>query len=160
MSQPANRPATNGPGKNLIADQQNRFLMLLADGLTIDEIRSTMTFSTPTPSIIYEWYKSDVHNFRERYNQAMQSWAHAQFYRSVSIADDVNGDFDGGKYNPSAVTRSKLQIDTRIRLAERIAPELFDFKSKPKKQENSVNSDEIESRLLASKKAKERLRNV
>jgi len=64
--------------------------------------------------------------FREIYMRARENAAHTLFDQMIDIADDSSRDLlDDGSANNAAIARARLQIDTRARVAGKLAPRVY-----------------------------------
>lgn len=64
--------------------------------------------------------------FREIYTRAREQAAHTLFDQMLDIADDSSRDLlDDGSPNNAAIARARLQIDTRARVAGKLAPRVY-----------------------------------
>ena len=90
----------------------------------------------PSESSVYQWLK--VHGeFRQAYQMARERQADMLLAECIAIADDCSGDLvqrtgkDGAvEYvgNPTAVARSKVRIDTRLKVVALLAPRKYGAK--------------------------------
>lgn len=87
----------------------------------------------PHPSTIHRW-TAERPDFRESYLRARERQADLIFDECLEIADDSSGDVteverDDGttyeQYNSERVARSKLRVDTRMRMAGKLAPKKY-----------------------------------
>jgi hypothetical protein len=108
--------------------------------------------------------KEDGESLRLAYARARESGVEHLLDECLAIADDTADDYtektraDGSKYeqfNPEAVQRSKLKIDTRFKLAAVIAPHKYgdklDVTSKGEKLPDGaqVAPEEVASRIAS-----------
>lgn len=83
----------------------------------------------PSIPVVYKWIRLEP-SFASDYMRAREEQAHSLFDQCLSIADDTANDLlvnDEGEAtaNTIAVTRAKLRIDTRMRMAAKLAPKVF-----------------------------------
>ena len=96
----------------------------------------------PCPATVYNWLatatredsSSELKEFLDRYTRAREMYADAIFDQCASIADDGTNDWyekqlrDGSTvpaFDKENVMRSKLRVDTRIVMAERLRPKKY-----------------------------------
>ena len=87
----------------------------------------------PSLPTVYGWMKKSPFFF-ELYLRARDEMAHTLFDQCLDIADDASADLipdDEGKVtvNTIAVTRAKLRIDTRLRMAGKLSPKVYSERS-------------------------------
>lgn len=87
----------------------------------------------PSLPTVYGWMKKSP-LFFELYLRARDEMAHTLFDQCLDIADDTANDLipdDEGKLtvNTIAVTRAKLRIDTRLRMAGKLSPKVYSERS-------------------------------
>jgi len=64
--------------------------------------------------------------FREIYTRARENAAHTLFDQMIDIADDSSLDLlEDGSANNAAIARARLRIDTRARVAGKLAPRAY-----------------------------------
>jgi len=64
--------------------------------------------------------------FREIYVRARENAAHTLFDQMIDIADDCSKDvLKDGSANHAAIARAKIQIETRARVAGKLAPKVY-----------------------------------
>jgi hypothetical protein len=64
--------------------------------------------------------------FREIYTRARENAAHTLFDEMIDIADDSSRDLlEDGSANNAAIARARLQIETRARVAGKLAPKVY-----------------------------------
>ena len=79
----------------------------------------------PHPATIYNWLQQNP-LFLDKYSRARDNAAHTLFDQCLDIADDVAGDMlNSGEPNNAAITRAKLRIETRMRMAGKLAPKVY-----------------------------------
>ena len=79
----------------------------------------------PHISTIYDWIGKEP-SFAEHYARARESAAHTLFDQMIDIADDSSRDLlEDGSANNAAIQRARLQIDTRARVAGKLAPRVY-----------------------------------
>ena len=99
----------------------------LANGQALTEICNLPHM--PDNTTVYKWMDRTP-SFARDYIRARENQAHTLFDECLAIADDVSGDVidnpDGTQtVNTVAVTRAKLRIDTRLRMAGKLAPKVY-----------------------------------
>ena len=102
---------------------------LVLEERTIREICSLAHM--PTKPTLFKWL-DDNPDFRDTFEHAKQFLADILIDDIKEIADDARNDFmmtkKGPKLNKEAVMRSKLRVDARFRLAEKLFPRRFGSK--------------------------------
>lgn len=83
----------------------------------------------PTRQTIMNWLARDE-EFAKEYVLAKATYAEILLEESLSIADDVQGDLtvdnDGNeRVDHENIQRAKLRVDTRLKLAEKLAPRKY-----------------------------------
>jgi hypothetical protein len=79
----------------------------------------------PHISTVFDWIRKEP-SFADKYTLAREHAAHALFDQMIDIADDCSKDvLEDGTPNNAAIQRAKLQIDTRARVAGKLAPKVF-----------------------------------
>ena len=79
----------------------------------------------PAQGTIYRMLAQEAF-FREIYTRARESAAHTLFDQMIDIADDSSRDLlEDGSANNAAIARARLQIDTRARVAGKLAPRVY-----------------------------------
>lgn len=79
----------------------------------------------PHISTIYDWISKEP-SFAEHYGRAREQAAHTLFDQMLDIADDSSRDLlEDGSANSAAIARARLQIDTRARVAGKLAPRVY-----------------------------------
>jgi hypothetical protein len=79
----------------------------------------------PHISTIYDWISKEP-SFAEHYGRAREQAAHTLFDQMLDIADDSSRDLlEDGSANNAAIARARLQIDTRARVAGKLAPRVY-----------------------------------
>ena len=79
----------------------------------------------PHISTIYDWIGKEP-SFAEHYGRAREQAAHTLFDQMLDIADDSSRDLlEDGSANNAAIQRARLQIDTRARVAGKLAPRVY-----------------------------------
>jgi len=114
----------------------NELLRRFASGETIKHICEDD--SMPSRSTIYEWIadkdREDLREFHKRYEIAKKAHALALADDVIDIADDTSNDTivktsrGGDEYevpNNEWIARSRLRVETRLKLMGKRAPDLF-----------------------------------
>jgi hypothetical protein len=79
----------------------------------------------PAQGTIYRMIAQEAF-FREVYTRAREQAAHTLFDQMIDIADDSSRDvLEDGSANNAAIARARLQIDTRARVAGKLAPKVY-----------------------------------
>lgn len=79
----------------------------------------------PHISTIYDWVAKEP-IFAEHYGRAREHAAHTLFDQCLDIADDSSQDIlEDGSANNAAIARAKVRIDTRMRVAGKLAPRVY-----------------------------------
>jgi IS30 family transposase len=79
----------------------------------------------PHISTIYDWIGKEP-SFAEHYGRAREHAAHTLFDQMLDIADDSSADLlADGSANNAAIARARLQIETRARVAGKLAPKVY-----------------------------------
>ena len=79
----------------------------------------------PHISTIYDWIAKEP-SFAEHYGRAREQAAHTLFDQMIDIADDSSRDLlEDGSANNAAIARARLQIETRARVAGKLAPRVY-----------------------------------
>ena len=79
----------------------------------------------PSQATIYNWLREQP-SFLESYSRARDNAAHTLFDECLVIADDTANDLlKSGEPNNAAITRAKLRIETRMRMAGKLAPKVY-----------------------------------
>jgi hypothetical protein len=79
----------------------------------------------PHISTIYDWIGKEP-SFAEFYGRAREQAAHTLFDQCIDIADDSSLDLlEDGSANSAAIARAKLRIETRMRVAGKLAPRVY-----------------------------------
>jgi hypothetical protein len=95
----------------------------LSNGVSLQKIcqRDDM----PAQGTIYRMIAQEAF-FREIYARAREQAAHTLFDQMIDIADDSSKDLlEDGSANNAAIARARLQIDTRARVAGKLAPRVY-----------------------------------
>lgn len=89
----------------------------------------------PSHVTVYAWLQRDIHaEFLKRYTRARERQAETFVDQCVDIADNNANDTitvegkDGKNYervNHEHINRSRLRVDTRIKIAEKLAPKKY-----------------------------------
>ena len=79
----------------------------------------------PHVATIYRWI-AETPDFCDIYTRAREMAAHTLFAECIDIADDDSRDItDAGEVNHAAIARAKLRVDTRLRMAGKLAPKVY-----------------------------------
>jgi hypothetical protein len=79
----------------------------------------------PHIATIYDWIAKEP-SFGEHYGRAREQAAHTLFDQMLDIADDSSADLlEDGTPNNAAIARARLQIETRARVAGKLAPKVY-----------------------------------
>jgi hypothetical protein len=97
----------------------------------------------PDRSTIFRW-KLDNQHFCDLYDKAKQAQLEVLHDDLITISDDTSKDLtenDSGKivYNNECVNRSRLKIDTRKWILERLAPKKFGAKQETSRSDEDVS---------------------
>jgi len=95
----------------------------LSNGVSLQKIcaRSDM----PAQGTVYRMIAESPF-FREIYVRARENAAHTLFDQMIDIADDCSNDLlEDGSANHAAIARAKIQIETRARVAGKLAPKVY-----------------------------------
>jgi IS30 family transposase len=95
----------------------------LSNGVSLQRICQKDGY--PTQSTIFIWLE-DKPFFRDIYTRARENAAHTLFDQMLDIADDSSADLlEDGSANNAAIQRARLRIDTRARVAGKLAPRVY-----------------------------------
>jgi hypothetical protein len=101
----------------------NEIVTRLASGQSLHSICKLEHM--PHIATIYDWIKN-YPSFGEHYGRAREQAAHTLFDQMIDIADDSSNDLlEDGTPNNAAIARARLQIDTRARVAGKLAPRVY-----------------------------------
>ena len=101
----------------------NEIVTRLASGQSLHSI--CKLDHMPHISTIYDWIKKEP-SFGEHYGRAREQAAHTLFDQMIDIADDSSRDLlEDGSANNAAIARARLQIETRARVAGKLAPRVY-----------------------------------
>ena len=101
----------------------NEIVTRLASGQSLHSICKLEHM--PHISTIYDWIGKEP-SFAEHYGRAREHAAHTLFDQMLDIADDSSGDLlADGSANNAAIARARLQIETRARVAGKLAPKVY-----------------------------------
>jgi hypothetical protein len=101
----------------------NEIVTRLASGQSLHSI--CKLDHMPHISTIYDWIGKEP-SFAEHYGRAREQAAHTLFDQMIDIADDSSKDLlEDGSANNAAIARARLQIDTRARVAGKLAPRVY-----------------------------------
>ena len=87
----------------------------------------------PSIATVYEFMRREP-SFAQDYMRAREEQAHTLFDECLDIADDASADLIENEdksvtANTIAVTRAKLRIDTRLRMAAKLSPKVYSERS-------------------------------
>lgn len=112
-----------GPASSYTEDKGIEIATRLASGQSLHSI--CKLDHMPHIATIFDWIKNHP-SFGERYARARELAAHCLFDQMIDIADDCSKDvLEDGSPNNAAIQRAKLQIDTRARVAGKLAPKVY-----------------------------------
>ena len=95
----------------------------LSNGVSLQKICARPDM--PAQGTIYRMIAQEPF-FREIYARAREQAAHTLFDQMIDIADDSSKDLlEDGSANNAAIARARLQIDTRARVAGKLAPRVY-----------------------------------
>ena len=95
----------------------------LSNGVSLQKICARADM--PAQGTIYRMLAQEAF-FREIYARARENAAHTLFDQMLDIADDSSRDLlEDGSANNAAIARARLQIDTRARVAGKLAPRVY-----------------------------------
>ena len=101
----------------------NEIVTRLASGQSLHSICKLEHM--PHISTIYDWIGKEP-SFAEHYGRAREHAAHTLFDQMIDIADDSSKDLlEDGSANNAAIARARLQIETRARVAGKLAPRVY-----------------------------------
>ncbi len=104
----------------------NRICQMVAEGLSFRQIESAE--GMPSRYTILNWIASNE-QFLGQYRRAKIIAVESYLDEAAEIADDGTNDFveteKGDAYNGEHVQRSKLRVETRLRLASLLAPKIY-----------------------------------
>jgi hypothetical protein len=96
----------------------------IAMGESLVHICATSDY-VPHVATIYRWIAENP-DFCDIYTRAREMAAHTLFAECIDIADDDSKDVtDAGEVNHAAIARAKLRVDTRLRMAGKLAPKVY-----------------------------------
>ena len=96
----------------------------MANGQSLNNICATLDYM-PHISTVYDWIALEP-LFAEKYGRAREHAAHTLFQECLDIADDDSRDVTkAGEINHAAIARDKLRVDTRLRMAGKLAPKVY-----------------------------------
>ena len=97
----------------------------------------------PHISTIYDWIRKEA-SFAEHYGRAREQAAHTLFDQMIDIADDTSRDLlADGSANNGAIARARLQIETRARVAGKLAPKVYGERIEQLNQTVNIDSRSI-----------------
>jgi hypothetical protein len=137
------------PGRPTIRtpEMEEEIFSRLANGESLRKI--CMSDHMPDRVTVFRWNFSDP-VFASKYAQAREMQAETHVDEMTDISDDSANDFietdDGTKLNAEHIQRSKLRIETRRWIAEKLKPKKYGVKleiagdpSAPIKTENTID---------------------
>ena len=137
----------------------NEIVTRLASGQSLHSICKLEHM--PHISTIYDWIGKEP-SFAEHYGRAREQAAHTLFDQMIDIADDSSRDLlEDGSANNAAIARARLQIETRARVAGKLAPKVYGERIEALAQTVNVtnNSLTIDGRSLGMEQ-RENLRTM
>ena len=97
----------------------------------------------PHISTIYDWIGKEP-SFAEHYGRAREQAAHTLFDQMIDIADDCSNDLlEDGTPNNAAIARAKLRIETRQRVAGKLAPKVYGERIEQLNQTVNIDSRSV-----------------
>lgn len=107
----------------------------------------------PAPTTFWRWHM-ESEDIRDNLARARMNGVEKHMDECVDIADDSANDYvdgaDGPTYNPESVQRAKLRIETRLKLAQMMAPRKYG----PKMDVTSNGETLALANLIAARRAK------
>jgi hypothetical protein len=120
----------------------------LSNGVSLQKICARPDM--PAQGTIYRMIAQEAF-FREIYARAREQAAHTLFDQMIDIADDSSRDLlEDGSANNAAIARARLQIDTRARVAGKLAPRVYGERIEALAGTVTINNNtlQIDSRTL------------
>ena len=97
----------------------------------------------PSQGTIYRMLAEEPF-FREIYTRARESAAHTLFDQMIDIADDSSRDLlADGSANNAAIARARIQIETRARVAGKLAPRVYGERIEQLTQAVTINNNTL-----------------
>ena len=97
----------------------------------------------PHIATIYDWIAKEP-SFGEHYGRAREQAAHTLFDQMLDIADDSTRDLlEDGSANSAAIARARLQIETRARVAGKLAPKVYGERIEALAQSVSITNNNL-----------------
>jgi hypothetical protein len=128
----------------------NEMLNRMASGQSLNSV--CKLDHMPHIATVFDWIEKHP-AFGEKYARARELAAHALFDQMIDIADDTSGDLlDDGSANNAAIQRARLRVDTRARIAGKLAPKVYGERIEQLAQTVNVtnNSLTIDGRSLGT----------
>jgi hypothetical protein len=128
----------------------NEMLNRMASGQSLNSV--CKLDHMPHIATVFDWIEKHP-SFGEKYARARELAAHALFDQMIDIADDTSGDLlDDGSANNAAIQRARLRVDTRARIAGKLAPKVYGERVEQLAQTVNVtnNSLTIDGRSLGT----------
>lgn len=142
---PARKPATKknaipkeiptlGRPSSYTEEMADKICALLVQGMSCNKISQLDGF--PAKSVIY-WWLSQHQTFLDKYTQALEIRSLTFLDEMADIADDGSNDYYEKKgkngetfmaFDSEHVQRSRLRVDTRIKLLEKLQPRKYGAK--------------------------------
>lgn len=152
------RPSTYTP------ERGEHICALLSEGLSLRRICKME--GMPSLPAIWDWMEKEP-SFASQYRRARELAAHALFDAAIDIADDASQDVlvsDDGSMtsNPTAVARAKLRVETRFKMAAKLAPKVYSDRLEGVQAGNinvQVNAVTVDARQLEPEQ-RDRLRQI
>ena len=99
----------------------------------------------PHISTVFDWLGDPAkRSFADKYACAREQAAHCLFDQMIDIADDASNDLlKDGTPNNAAIARAKLRIETRQRVAGKLAPKVYGERIEQLAQTVNIDSRSI-----------------
>ena len=137
----------------------NEMLNRMASGQSLNSVCKLEHM--PHIATVFGWIEKHP-SFGEKYARARELAAHALFDQMIDIADDCSKDLlEDGSANNAAIQRARLRVDTRARIAGKLAPKVYGERVEQLAQTVNVtnNSLTIDGRSLGMEQ-RENLRTM
>lgn len=106
----------------------------------------------PAASTIFRWL-GDHPDFAHAYARAREAQADAIFDECLDIADDKGEDWimtaNGPKFNKEAAQRSRIRVETRLKVAARLNPRKYAERMDVNVQDDRLTDEQVDARLAA-----------
>jgi len=114
---------TQKPRISYSEDLANEMIIRMSAGQSLNSICKLEHM--PHISTVFDWIEKDP-SFAEKYGRARELAAHSLFDSMICIADDESKDLlADGSANNAAIARARLRIETRARVAGKLAPKVY-----------------------------------